>query len=129
MQSPTQANSESKPGTTATTEHPLASLTEAQPAQSESDAKEKNKSLAPGETETVITSLENKTGVQTAETPATAGVTQAVENETPVQAPRETSENTATGMQIDSASKPSASTEPDANLNPGCDGQKAKKTG
>nr|XP_020464133.1 uncharacterized protein LOC109964885 isoform X1 [Monopterus albus] len=127
MQSPTQANSESKPGTTATTEHPLASLTEAQPAQSESDAKEKNKSLAPGETETVITSLENKTGVQTAETPATAGVTQAVENETPVQAPRETSENTATGMQIDSASKPSASTEPDANLNPGCDGQKAKK--
>ncbi|KAL7393506.1 hypothetical protein ABVT39_011789 [Epinephelus coioides] len=129
MQSPTQSNSGPNPVTTATTEQPLDTNTETQPAQSEPDAKEEeNKSAAPAGTETVVTPQENGTGVQAAETPANVVVTKAVENEPAVQPLTEPSVNTA-GMETDSASKPSAPTEPvpDTNTNPGCDKQKAKK--
>ncbi|XP_070767983.1 zinc finger protein 576, tandem duplicate 1 [Enoplosus armatus] len=129
MQSPTQSNSGPNPVTTATTEQPLDTETEAQPAQSEPDAQEEeNKSAATAEAGTPITPQENGTGVQTAETPACMAVTQAVENEPAVQPLTEPSVNTGE-MEMDSASKPSAPTEPvpDTNTNPGCDGQKAKK--
>lgn len=129
MQCPTQSNSGPNPVTTATTEQPLDTETEAQPAQSEPDAQEEeNKSAAPAEAETPVAPQENGTGLQTAETPASMAVTQAVENEPTVQLPTEPSDNTG-GMERDSASKPSAPTEPvpDTNTNPGCDRQKAKK--
>ncbi|XP_044065384.1 uncharacterized protein LOC122882248 isoform X2 [Siniperca chuatsi] len=129
MQSPTQSNSGPNPVTTATTEQPLDMETEAQPAQSEPDAQEEeNKSSATAETETPITPQENGTGVQTAETPASMAVTQAVENEPAVKPLTEPSVNTG-GMEVDSASKPSAPTVPvpATNTNPGCDGEKAKK--
>uniref|UniRef100_A0A8C4FA84 Zinc finger protein 576, tandem duplicate 1 n=1 Tax=Dicentrarchus labrax TaxID=13489 RepID=A0A8C4FA84_DICLA len=126
MQSPTQSNMGPNPVTTATTEKPLDTETEAQPAQSEPHAQEEeNKSAATAETETPITPQEN--GTRT-ETPASMAVTQAVENEPAVQPLTEPSDNTG-GVEVDSASKPSAPTEPgpDINTNPGCDGQKAKK--
>ncbi|XP_035527904.1 uncharacterized protein LOC118335618 [Morone saxatilis] len=126
MQSPTQSNIGPNPVTTATTEKPLDTETEAQPAQSEPHAQEEeNKSAAPAETETPITPQEN--GTRT-ETPASMAVTQAVENEPAVQPLTEPSDNTG-GVEVDSASKPSAPTEPgpDVNTNPGCGGQKAKK--
>lgn len=131
MQSPTQSNSGPNPVTTATTEQPPdTEAGEAQPAQSEPEAQEEeeNKSAAPAGTETVVTSQENGTGVQTAETPASMAVTQAVENEPAVQPLTQSSVNTA-GMETDSASKPSVPTElvPDTNANPGCDEKKAKK--
>ncbi|XP_073342330.1 zinc finger protein 576, tandem duplicate 1 isoform X2 [Pagrus major] len=122
MQSPTQLNMGPNPVTTATTEKPLDNETEARPAQSEPDAqKVENKSAAPAETDTPVTPQENGTR---AEAPASVAGIQTVENE-PLTEP---SDNTA-GMELDSASKPNASTEPvpDANTNPGCDGQKEKK--
>lgn len=122
MQSPAQSNSGPNPVTTATAEQPLDTETKAQPAQSEPDAQEEeNKSAAPAETGTPIAPQENGTGV---ETPASVPVTQVVENE-PLAEPLDG----AGRMDMDSASKPSAPTEPvpDTNTNPGCDGQKAKK--
>ncbi len=129
MQSPNQSNSGPNPVTTATTEQPLDTGTEARPAQSEPDAREEeNKSAAPAEAETQIAPQENGTGLQTAETPASMAVTQAAENEPTVQPPTEPSDE-AGGMEMDSASKPSAPTEPvpDTNTNAGCDRQKPKK--
>lgn len=126
MQSPNPPNSGPNPVTTVTTEQPLDTETEAQPAQSEPDAQGKeNKSAAPTEAETPVVPQENGTGLQAAETPASMAVTQAAENEPTVQLPTEPSEETG-AMEIVSASKPSAPTEPvpDTNKNPG---QKAKK--
>ncbi|KAI3360446.1 hypothetical protein L3Q82_002341 [Scortum barcoo] len=129
MQSPNQSNSGPNLMTTATTEQPLDTETEAQPAQSEPDAQGKeNKSAAPAEAETPVVPQENGTWLQAAETPASMAVTQAAENEPTVQLPTEPSEETGV-MEMNSASKPNAPTEPvpDTNTNPGCDRQKAKK--
>lgn len=126
MQSPTQSNSGPNPVTTATTEKPLDTETEAQPAQSEPDAQEEENKSADLVAQTPVTSQEN--GTQ-AGTPASMAVTQAVENEPAAAQPlTEPADNTG-GMEVDSASKPSAPIEPvpDTNSNPGCDGQKAKK--
>ncbi|XP_076593645.1 zinc finger protein 576, tandem duplicate 1 isoform X1 [Chaetodon auriga] len=127
MQSPTQSHIGPIPVTTATTEKPLDMETEAQPAQSEPDAQEEeNKSAALAVTETPVTSQEN--GTQ-AGTPTCMAGTQAVGNEPAAAQPlTEPSDNTG-GMEVDSASKPSARIEPvpGTNTNPGCDGQKAKK--
>lgn len=128
MQSPTQANSDPDPVTTATTAQPVDTWAEPQPAQSEPDAQEKrNNSAAPTEAEREIPPQENETGaiLTVAETPATVVVTQAVDNETVVQSQRQPSDTG--GLEIDSASKPSAHTEPNINTNPGPDVQKAKK--
>ncbi|KAK1895669.1 Zinc finger protein 398 [Dissostichus eleginoides] len=129
MQSPTQSPSGPNPGATATQEPPLDTETEAQPAQSDSDEqKEKDEPAAPVMTETV-TPQENGTEVQTAETPESLPVTQAVENEPAVQPQTEPSVNSA-GVETDSASKPSAPSElvPDTNAKSKCDEKKAKKT-
>ncbi|KAF3839938.1 hypothetical protein F7725_018655 [Dissostichus mawsoni] len=129
MQSPTQSPSRPNPGATATQEPPLDTETEAQPAQSDSDEqKEKDEPAAPVMTETV-TPQENGTEVQTAETPESLPVTQAVENEPAVQPQTEPSVNSA-GVETDSASKPSAPSElvPDTNAKSKCDEKKAKKT-
>ncbi|XP_033983366.1 uncharacterized protein LOC117480229 [Trematomus bernacchii] len=129
MQSPTQSPSGPNPGATATQEPPLDTETEAQPAQSDSDEqKEKDEPAAPVMTETVRPQ-ENGTEVQTAETPASLPVTQAVENEPAVQPQTEPSVNSA-GVETDSASKPSAPSElvPDTNAKSKCDEKKAKKT-
>ncbi|XP_029307281.1 zinc finger protein 22-like isoform X2 [Cottoperca gobio] len=129
MESPNQSHSGPNPVTTATTEQPLDTETEAQSAQSEPGSQEEdNKSDAPAGTETVVTPEENGTRVQTAETPESMPVTQAVENEPAVQPLTEPSVNTA-GKETNSASKPSAPSEPapDTNANPACDEKKAKK--
>ncbi|XP_070690929.1 uncharacterized protein [Pempheris klunzingeri] len=126
MQSP---NTGPNPVTTATTGQPLDTETEAQPAQSEPDVHEKeDKSAAPAGNKTPIAPQENGTVVQTAELPANMADTQAVENQPAVQPLTEPPDNTG-GMETDSASKPSAPTDPvpDTNTNPVCDGQKAKK--
>ncbi|XP_045901306.1 uncharacterized protein LOC123968526 isoform X1 [Micropterus dolomieu] len=131
MQSLTQPNSGPNPVTTVTTEQPLDTETEAQPAQSEPAAQEEeNKSAATAEAEAQISPEKNGTGVQTAETLASMEVMPAVENDPAVQPLTEPSDNGG-GMAVDSASKPSAPTEPvpDTNTNPVCDGQKAKKQG
>lgn len=129
MQSPDQSDAGPNPVTTATTEQPLDTDTDAEPAQSELDVQEQeNTSAAPAGTETPIAPQENGTGAQTADTPAGVAVAQAVESEPAPQPPTEPLDNTG-GMETDSASKPSAPTElvPDTNTNPGCDGPNAKK--
>uniref|UniRef100_UPI0037E86D47 zinc finger protein 576, tandem duplicate 1 n=1 Tax=Semicossyphus pulcher TaxID=241346 RepID=UPI0037E86D47 len=129
MQSPTQSNSKPNPVTTATAEAQLDTHPEALPAQSPPDAhEEENKSAATAETETPIMPQENGTEVQTAERPAGVADTQAEQNEAAVQPLTELSVNSR-GMEMDSASKPSAPTEPvpERNTNPECDGQKSKK--
>ncbi|XP_071326730.1 zinc finger protein 576, tandem duplicate 1 isoform X2 [Trachinotus anak] len=127
MQSPTQENSGSNPVTTAPTDQPLDTGTEAQPAHFEPNAQEeKTKSASPVETETLITPQETQTGVQMAETPATVAFTQAVEKETTVQPVSELSENSER-MEVDSASKQSAPTDSDTNTDRQCDGQITKK--
>uniref|UniRef100_A0A4W6CQJ4 C2H2-type domain-containing protein n=1 Tax=Lates calcarifer TaxID=8187 RepID=A0A4W6CQJ4_LATCA len=128
MQSPTQANTGPDSVTAAPSEQPLDTGTEAQPAHSEPDAQEeRTESAALAETETIITPQENQAAVQTAEAPATvADVTQAVEKETAVRPLSEPSETSA-GMEIDSASKPSAPTGSGTNTAPRREGQKAKK--
>ncbi|XP_040901072.1 uncharacterized protein LOC121186413 isoform X2 [Toxotes jaculatrix] len=124
MQSPTQANSGPNPVTAAPTEQPLDTGTDAPPAQSEPEAQEETtKSAAP--VQTVTTPQEKQTGVQTAGTTATVAFTQSVEKETTVQPLSDPSVDSG-GMEIDSASKPSAPTEPDTKT-PGQNGQKTKK--
>lgn len=128
MQSPTQENSGPDPVTTATTEQPANTGAEPQPAQSKPDAQEtRNNSAAPGEAETVITQQETETGAifTVTETPATVLGAQETHSEA-VESQSEPPEVTA-GMEIDSASKPSAHTESVANTNTAPDVQKAKK--
>lgn len=123
MQSPTQSNSGLIP---VTTEKQMDTEPEAPPVQSEPDAQEEeNKSATPAETERPTTQQENGTR---AEIPASMAVTQAVENEPAVQPLAQPSDN-AGRMELDSASKPSAPSDPvpDINTSPGCDGKKAKK--
>lgn len=126
MQSPTQETSESNLVTAATTEHPLDTGTEAQPAPSDTDIQENNNAAGSIETELIVTSQENETEVQKAETPAAVAVAQAVESDTAVPSQNEPSENTGP-VETDSASKASAPTEPENNSNAGHDVQKAKK--
>ncbi|XP_034467608.1 uncharacterized protein LOC117777144 [Hippoglossus hippoglossus] len=127
MQSPTRANSGPTPVTTAPTDQPLDTGTEAQPALNEQHAREEGAaSEAPVETDTVIPPQENEAGVLTPETPATVAVVQAVENETAPLPLSETSEKPG-GMEMDSALKTRAPTKCDTNTNPLCVGQKAKK--
>lgn len=119
-------NNGPNPVTTATMEQPLDSETDGtHPAQSKADAQEEgSQSAAPVDNETVITQHENE---QTAETPASAAVTQAVVNESSIQSLTEPSGNN--NRETDSCLKPSALTEPamDTNTNPGSEVQKAKK--
>ncbi|KAK5862504.1 hypothetical protein PBY51_017894 [Eleginops maclovinus] len=129
MQSPTQSQSRTKPVSTATQEQPLDTQTEAQPAPKDSnEQKEKDKPAAPIMTETVTTQ-ENGTEVQPAETNASLPGTQAVENEPAVQPQTEPSVNSV-GIETDSASKPSTPSElvPATTAKSKCDAKKAKKT-
>ncbi|XP_069392999.1 zinc finger protein 576, tandem duplicate 1 isoform X1 [Paralichthys olivaceus] len=117
MQSSTQANNGPTPVTTAPTDQPLDTGTEAQPAPIEPHAREEGAaSEAPVETDTVIAPQENEAGA----------VVQAVENQTAVQPLSESSEKPG-GMKMDSALKTCAPTKCDTNTNSLCDGQKAKK--
>ncbi|KAF0045266.1 hypothetical protein F2P81_001795 [Scophthalmus maximus] len=122
MQSPTRANTGPDPVTTAPTETPLDTDTEAQPAHREPH-EETIQPEAPVETDTVIASQQDEAGAQT---PATVAVTLAVEEETAVQPPREPSEDPG-GLEMDSALKPSAPAQSDRNTDPLRDGKKAKK--
>ncbi|XP_068999135.1 zinc finger protein 576, tandem duplicate 1 isoform X2 [Embiotoca jacksoni] len=124
MQSPTQAHSGSNP---VTTEQPLDTETETEPARREAGAREEEIApVPPAATEPVITPEESETGVQTAETPAGVAVTPSVEDGPAAQALTESSENTG-GTDTGSAAKPAAPTEPVPYSSPGSDGQKAKK--
>ena len=127
MQSPNRANTGPSPVTTAPTDQPLDTGTEARPALNEQHAREEGAaSEAPVETDTLIPPQENDAGVQSPETPATVAVVQAVENETAAQPPSETSEKPG-GTEMDSALKTRAPTKCDTNTNPPCVGQKTKK--
>ncbi|XP_058502986.1 uncharacterized protein LOC131470918 isoform X2 [Solea solea] len=124
MQSPTQTNCGKTPVSTAPTEQPVDTGTDAQPAQPH----EKTKCDAPVETERVtITPQEHEAAVQTAETPANVSVTQAVENNTAVQSPSGPSENCGGLEEMDLALKASAPAVSDTKINPMCDVQKAVK--
>lgn len=132
MQNLNQENSGSTPETTTSTEQPLVDTgTEAQVASSEPDAGEEEEeedttTAAAVVTETVIPPQENETGLQMAETPETEACTQAAEKETAVQPPSEPLKNSEE-MEVDSASKQSASADCATDKDPQCGEQTAKK--
>ncbi|KAM6995343.1 zinc finger protein 576, tandem duplicate 1 [Tautogolabrus adspersus] len=129
MQSPTQANSGQNPVATATAELQLDIHTEAQPAQSRTDAQEEEKrSTAPYGAKTPVPPQENRSDVQTAEKSAGVAPAKAEQNEPAVHPLTEPSENTER-METEPATKPSAPTEPvsDGNKTLESDGQRSKK--
>ncbi|KAG7242198.1 hypothetical protein INR49_024244, partial [Caranx melampygus] len=134
MQNLNQEKSGSTPETTASTEQPLDTGTEAQvalsePAAGEEEEEEEEEDTttgAPVETETVIPPQENETGLQMAETPETEACTQEEEKETAVQPLSEPLKNSEE-MEIDCASKQSAPADCDTNKDPQCDGRTAEK--